>query len=359
MKAEPQPSARAETGALAPAFAVASDRATSAGRPTDGPSASPRRLARPETVLSFVIPLGLLYVIAARGFNLSLAEVWDRLRTANNGLLLLAVGVFYTSFVPRTHRWRTLLENAGLDRAAYPRIPRFGRLYEMVVLSTFVNTVTVARLGDAYRGHLLTKAAGVSFTATLGTILAERLVDVAVIALTLTLAALVAFGGQLPEVAADSLLGGAALGVLGLMVLVSLRRLAPLVQRCLPVRWRHHYASFEQGAVGSIGRVPLLVALSAAGWLVESATLYLSAIAVGAGISPAGAVVAALVASLAGILPFTPGGLGVTEASIVLILAPLGVDPTSASAVAVLNRVINYWSLALVGVGLYLTGRGR
>ncbi|HVC35486.1 MAG TPA: lysylphosphatidylglycerol synthase domain-containing protein, partial [Chloroflexota bacterium] len=55
--------------------------------------------------------------------------------------------------------------------------------------------------------------------------------------------------------------------------------------------------------------------------------------------------------------PFTPGGLGATEAGIVLVLTGLGVSPDTAAAVAVLNRVVNYLSLAIVGPLLYLAPR--
>ena len=57
----------------------------------------------------------------------------------------------------------------------------------------------------------------------------------------------------------------------------------------------------------------------------------------------------ALVASLLTIVPFTPAGLGFTETGMVLVLTRLGLDPTAAGAVALLNRVINYWSIVIFG----------
>jgi uncharacterized protein (TIRG00374 family) len=55
-------------------------------------------------------------------------------------------------------------------------------LTRIMYLAWFTNCITVARLGDAYRGYLLKKAMGVSFAVTLGTVLAERLLDLLVMA---------------------------------------------------------------------------------------------------------------------------------------------------------------------------------
>src|SRR5215207_8162331 len=61
----------------------------------------------------------------------------------------------------------------------------------------FANCVTVARLGDAYRAYLLKRAAGVSFAVTLGTVLAERLLDLLVLAAMMGAGVLIVFGGSL------------------------------------------------------------------------------------------------------------------------------------------------------------------
>jgi uncharacterized protein (TIRG00374 family) len=61
----------------------------------------------------------------------------------------------------------------------------------------------------------------------------------------------------------------------------------------------------------------------------------------------------ALVASLLSTVPLTPGGLGFTEAGMVLLLQWLGLDAPSAGAVTLLFRVINYWSIVGFGSVLY------
>jgi uncharacterized protein (TIRG00374 family) len=291
---------------------------------------------------------GLL--LAAHGLlGISLSAVWAELADANPILLVLAVGVFYLSFPVRALRWRTLLENAGLRH-----VPPLNHLTRMLVLGSFGNSVSVAQLGDVYRGYLLKQEAHASLPMTLGTILAERLVDLVTLVGLLSFAALTAYRGRLPEQGTDALLGGFVLSVVGLLTLVALPKMRRLIEGLLPQRWHAGYARFEHGAVQSLQRVPLLVSYSVLAWLIEGATLLLLAAAIGVDLSIGGALVAGLVASLLSVEPVTPGGLGVTEPGIVLVLTSLGVAAAGASAVALLNRLVNYLSLAVAGGLLYV-----
>lgn len=350
------PNGHDASGAAAlPADAAAPDNAaTEEEAPTLG-----RRLFQPRTLLSFLFALVLLYFVTRQIFNLDFAQVWARIRGANAALLALAVAVYYTSFIFRALRWRTLLGNVGYSRAEGHPIPSLIGLAEIIYLSWFANCVTIARLGDAYRGYLLKKAAGVSFTVTIGTVLAERLIDLVVLAALMSAAALAVFHGALPPEATRALAGGALLSVIGVGGLLSMRRLRPVVERLLPERIHAHYARLERGVLGSFRRMPVLIGYSVVGWLIEGATLYLTAAAVGAPVSPAGAIMVALVASLLSTVPFTPAGLGVTEAGMVLVLGRLGVDPNTAGAVALLNRSINYWSIVVLGAILYIFSRKK
>jgi len=318
-----------------------------------------RRILQPRTLLGFLIAAIALYFFYKRGFDLDFREVWARMRSANGWILLLTFVVYYSTFIFRTLRWQTLLANVGYSREKGIPMPSTWGLGEILYLSWFANCVTVARLGDAYRGYMLKRSAGVSFTVTLGTIFAERLIDLVVLAGLMAVSTFAAFRGVLPPEAEQALIGGVVLAGIGLLGLASLRRLRPLVERVLPERLFRHYDGIESGLVGSLRRLPLLTSFSIVGWLIEGITLYLTATALGANLSIVGAIVVALVASLLTAVPFTPAGLGVTEAGMVLVLTRLGLDPNAAGAVALLNRVVNYWSIVVFGAILYLFSRKK
>jgi glycosyltransferase 2 family protein len=230
----------------------------------------------------------------------------------------------------------------------------------MMALGSFANSVSVAQAGDLYRGYLLNQESQLSLPMTLGTILAERLVDLVTLVGLLAATALTVYSGRLPQQGTDALLAGLGLSLAGMVGLLVLPGSRQVVERVLPARWHETYARFEHGAVRSLRPLPLLLVYSALGWLLEGATLLLLGTAVGVDLSTGGALVAGLVASLLSVEPITPGGLGVTEPGIVLVLTSLGASAAGASAVALLNRLVNYASLAVAVVLLYvLSARSR
>ncbi|MBV9355255.1 MAG: flippase-like domain-containing protein [Chloroflexi bacterium] len=312
------------------------------------------QLAQPRTLVPVAIALGGLALALRTLLGLSLNTVWAELTHANPLLLALAIGVFYLTFPVRAVRWQALLENAGARD-----LPSLSRLTRMLVLGSFVNSVSVAQLGDLYRAYLLDEEGRVSVALALGTMLAERLVDLVTLVGLLAAAALTLYRGVLPRAGVDALLVGLAGSLLGMLGLALLPRSRPLVERIVPRRWQPAYARFEQGAVRSLDRLPLLFGCATLAWLIEGATLLLLARAIGIDLPATGALVTGLVASLLSVEPITPGGLGVTEPGIVLVLSSLGVGAAGASAIALLNRLVNYASLAVAGAILYLMSLGR
>jgi len=72
------------------------------------------------------------------------------------------------------------------------------------------------------------------------------------------------------------------------------------------------------------------------------------------GLTPGLILFTALAGSLLSTIPFTPAGLGAVEGASVAILSAFGVATSLAGAVAVMDRIINYWSNIPVGGLLYL-----
>src|SRR5919199_5001085 len=152
-----------------------------------------RRMFRLRNVASFLLALVVLYLVYRQLLGLDRGEMWASMRGASAGLFALAFAVFYCSFPLRALRWKALLGNVGCDHATGCPIPSALGLTRIMYLAWFANCVTVARLGDVYRGYLLKKTSGVSFAVTLGTILAERLLDLLVMAAMMGAGVLVIF----------------------------------------------------------------------------------------------------------------------------------------------------------------------
>lgn len=317
-----------------------------------------QRIFSLRTVASFLLTLAVLYLVYRQLLDLDWNEAWTSVREASVGLFTLAFTIFYSSYLIRAVRWKALLDNVGYRCAAGRPVPPILGLARIMYIARFVNCVTVARLGDAYRAYLLTRASGVSFLVTLGTVLVERLLDLAVLVAMMGAGALLVFHGMLPPEATQALAIGLGLSFISVFGLLALRRFQWAFEKVLPKRLHIHYSRLEQGVLGSVcRRLPLLIALSAVGWAIEGVTLYVTAAAVGAPVSVASAMVVALAASLFSTVPFTPGGLGFTEVGMVIVLQWLGLDTSTATAVTGLFRIINYWSIVVFGSLLYIFGR--
>ena len=148
------------------------------------PAGVGKRFFRPQTVISFGVALSIVLFFFTR-LDVNFSDVWANVSDAKPLYLLLALGCYYSTFVLRAIRWRWMLSQAGIDEEhGYP-IPGLPRLVEILLLSWFVNCIIPAKVGDAYRCYLFKQDTKASFSATLGTILAERLTDLVVLSVAM------------------------------------------------------------------------------------------------------------------------------------------------------------------------------
>jgi uncharacterized protein (TIRG00374 family) len=323
-----------------------------------------KRLGDWRTLLSFAIAAAIL-VFAVIKANIKWGLALHTLGHANLALFALAFVVYYASFPIRTHRWRRLMRNAN-HGALQQKIDRFPLwdLTQILYLSWFANVVIPAKLGDVYRAYLARRWLGVSLSRTVGTILAERILDLMVLFPLLLVSAFLTFQAKLLSTHDSkityALVVGLILAVVAGTVLVVIWRAGDSVLRVLPHRVHDIYMHFRHGAVHSFGNdAPALVGQTVVVWLLEGARLWcilwaLQLLAPGK-VGPSAALFLALGSSVLTTLPLTPGGLGFVEPFIFTVLALIGVHGgiSTGAAVAVLDRIISYLSIAVIGFCLY------
>jgi hypothetical protein len=237
---------------------------------------------------------------------------------------------------------------------------------EILTLSFWVNCVLPAKMGDVYRGWLLKHNGATSVGNAVGTVIAERLVDLATVALLGAASTFVAFGGKLPPTALA--LTAIALGVAAATTLLLLvaRGFASALIYALPIPdaikngFTNAAASLRAGSGGRVVRTALPYSLAI--WIGESVRLASVAMALGlfvvnpaAGqIGIASTIFVALVSAVLTVVPFTPAGIGIVEAGMVGILVALfGFTPESAIALALLDRLVGVGSLVAGGGALF------
>jgi uncharacterized protein (TIRG00374 family) len=313
-------------------------------------------------------------------FHLDWGATWDNIRSMNPWLYLLALGVYYASFVFRGFRWRLLALNATTGTTEAANVPSALRCAQLIAIGWFVNAIAWLRLGDAYRAFAFAEDSNTTFSWSLGTVLAERMLDMATIAVLIFLSVTILTATSDLTVATYILVMAFVMAVGVAAIVLTMNRYGTRLAR-LPVmaagivarvltkmrfgtrvarflvmaasQLEDAYYRFQQGTLGGFrGRLPLMLALGLAAWLLEMARLFFVAQALGVDLGIALIPVVALAHAILSTVP-TPGGVGVVEPGITGLLL-LGLDRPDAVSVAIVDRSITYVSVLLVGGLMFL-----
>jgi uncharacterized membrane protein YbhN (UPF0104 family) len=315
---------------------------------SEAPPSLTSRLLTPKTIASIGIAVVIVGVAIWRA-PIDWGAAWDNIRHANPFLYVAALAVYYSSFVLRSIRWHVLLKNAGEDRPSRS-------LIGIVITSFFVNCVVPAKMGDIYRGYLAKQKLGVPVSKALGTIIAERLIDLIVLMSLLLAAGAVVFRTKAPGILIPYVVIGVAV-CLGVILVMRAGR-GQRVLRHLPEAVFHRYESLRLGTVDSFARLPTLLVLTVLVWAAEGARLGLVVFSLhlaGVHLGPSQFLLIALVAALLTTVPFLPGGLGLVEAGMIGVLITVGgVTNSAAVSITLLDRSISYGSLVVIGFIIFV-----
>src|SRR3989337_1235194 len=116
--------------------------------------------------LGVFISVAFLY-LALRGLHLG--EVWSALGSANYWWLIPGVAVYFLAVWVRAWRWHYLLRPVE-------SVPTRD-MFPIVAIGYMGNNIYPARAGEVLRAVVLKRRAGVSVSASLATIIVERIFD--------------------------------------------------------------------------------------------------------------------------------------------------------------------------------------
>ncbi len=311
-----------------------------------------RRVFSVPALVSLLVAAGFLLFLVTR-FDVDLDATWQQVRGANPWLLVAAFAVHYTTFLFRGARWRILLRYSAQTGDGGGSVPSVLYCSQLVLLGWFVNSIGWLRLGDAFRAYLYQEEHEATFSGAIGTILAERVLDVALVALMLvvTVPFLVGVGddGETWTVLAVAI----GLAILLVVLLVAMVWARGALERRLPVWLASPYRRFHTGAMGSIHQLPVTTVLGLLGWAAEIGRMYLVAMALGFDMSVALVVFLTLANSLLSLVP-TPGGVGAVESGVAGLAVRLGsLAKEAATALVLVDRFITYISVIIIGAVIF------
>jgi uncharacterized membrane protein YbhN (UPF0104 family) len=314
--------------------------------PEEAPAAGapPSRRSRAGSRAS---ALGLLVsVVAVAGVVWwALRQEPPRLPSSSSELLALlgAIALYALATVVRAERWERLLVRDGAHALR-------ADVYALTVVGYAVNNVLPARAGDAVRVLLLAPRAGASRRTILGTLLAERLLDIAVVVglfLVVGYALLGEVGGGSLEIIGLVTLGA---GIAGVVAVVLVRRnerldalLEPVLSSTLHLRGRH-------GLV--------LLAMTILIWAIEAGVWMSVGAAVGFGMDPIEGAYLVALASVFALIPSGPGYAGTQDAAAVIGIKAIGGTGSIAVSYLVMLRFVLVVPITLLGFFLIVTRYG-
>ena len=260
------------------------------------------------------------------------------------------IAVVAAQLAIRAWRWSVVLPTT-------PRLP-FVRFVPPLLIGYLGNAVLPARLGEPMRAIVVARRERVGTTEALGSVVVERVVDVATLAIATFLGALVV-GAPAWAIQALGLLAAGGLIGLGLLVTIGLDPLVRVANRFGLSRrptLRDLVARFAATIGGRERRGPVLAAagLSSLAWLLDATSFWLAGQAVGADVSYAAALLIGGVTVLGTAIPSAPGFVGTFELAAAGMATALGVPGAEALALAVVAHVMTLAPLALGGAASVL-----
>ncbi len=247
----------------------------------------------------------------------------------------------------RGWRWHAILRRADVDHAR-------SDAYALTIVGYMGNNVLPARGGELLRVLLLGERSTARRRVILGTIIAERFLDLVTI-VTLFAALTVAD-------VADKPLGLAPLAIVAVVALAGATLLALLRafrRRGRLERFADLIRPFLHGTRVLMGSSGVLLAAATLGvWMLEATIFWLAGKSLHLDFTPVEALFLVVLASFVAIVPSAPGYVGTFDAAVVFGLNALDIGGGQALAFALLIRFLLYVPITFAGLGLMLARYG-
>ena len=311
---------------------------------------------RPWTWGMAVISLGLLAWILWRA---NLDQVSKALLSADYRLLVPSLLVILAGLILRAIRWRILLAPLGT--------PSFRASFTSMMIGYLANNLLPARAGELVRAYVLGWQAGISKSASLATIIVERVIDGLMLLAALS-TLLIVF--PVPAWVRQVALVGSIVFVGAILILVTVRsgpqqmqgilgRLLSTVPRQWKVRGISIGSNFLLGLTSFRGLFDVLayLLLTVLAWSTDVLLFWLVMQAFGITLPVLAVILVVATGALSTSIPALPGYVGTYQFALVSVLELLQVDAASATAFALGVHGLVWLTVNAVGL-LVLTQQG-
>ncbi|MCL5611461.1 MAG: flippase-like domain-containing protein [Chloroflexi bacterium] len=295
--------------------------------------------------------------LALRGLRLD--EFWSAVRSANYWWLIPGIGVYFMAVWVRAWRWHYLLK-------PIKEIPT-STMFPITTIGYMGNNIYPARAGEVLRAVILKRREGVSVSASLATIIVERIFD-GVVMLSFVfinlpeLAKLTGASGFVGNIQQVAMIGtGVFLGALGIFLLAAMFPLSTakigewLIVRLLPERLRENISGimrkFLEGLASLRSPINVLMVFftSVIIWLLETGKYWFVMQAFNFKVSFFALMLMNGIVNLATTIPSAPGYIGTFDAPGIAVLTAYGVNQATAAGYTLTLHVALWLPITLLG----------
>jgi len=306
--------------------------------------------------VGLVLSAGFLY-LALRGLGIN--DIWEPLKSAQYWWLLPGVGVYFIGVVVRAWRWHYLL------RPVKPISTR--KIFPIVTIGYMGNNIYPARAGEVLRAVVLKRKEAVPISASLATIIVERIFDGVVmlgfVFLNLPeLATLTGTSGFIGNIQTLALWGaGAFFGALAVFMLAAMfptraeKILDKIIQTFLPEKMREKVQDilmkFLHGleSLRSPREAIMVLLTSVVIWLLETGKYWFVMQAFDFEVSFFALMLMNGIVNLATTIPSAPGYVGTFDAPGIAVLSAFGVDQGIAAGYTLVLHAALWLPITLLG----------
>jgi uncharacterized protein (TIRG00374 family) len=306
--------------------------------------------------VGLVLSAGFLY-FALRGLGIN--EIWEPLKTARYWWLLPGVAVYFIGVWARAWRWHYLLRPV---KAVSTR-----NMFPIVAIGYMGNNIYPARAGEVLRAVVLKRKQEVPISASLATIIVERIFDGVVmlgfVFLNLPrLATLTGTSGFIGNIQTLAIWGSIAfLGVLAVFMLAAMfpaqaeKVITKLIQIFLPERFREKVQEVIFKFMGGLEslRSPheavMVLLTSVVIWLLETGKYWFVMHAFDFQVSFFALMLMNGIVNLATTIPSAPGYVGTFDAPGIAVLSAFGVDQGVAAGYTLVLHAALWFPITLLG----------
>ncbi len=297
------------------------------------------------TVASMVLAVVLMYYLLSKaGFEV----IAKNLTLLDYRWVLLAIALYTFDMLVRAFRWKVILSGNDINIRLWDSFLAYN-------LGNSLNIIIPAKIGDVARSYYLKKKFSLQYSRTLPATFLDRVFDVLGVYVVLLFSGLyiIARTRLAPWLYYTFAAGIAAL-IATVAAMEILFKKKYIIERISNKKLKSLVYSLLEAFSGSFkdkGNFILLLACSVVIWLCEGVFSYLIFISMGQYMNPVLVIFATMIAILTKVVPVTPGGIGVFEGTMVLMLSLFGMDAGTGAVVSTVNHfMMNFYTILL---GIY------